>query len=83
MAKQTINIGTADKGDGDPLRTAFDKVNTNFSELYSTVERTASTTQAGTVQLDGTTIAIVNGIISAIGSAPLVLDGGSAATNYS
>lgn len=34
MAKQTINIGTADKGNGDPLRTAFTKVNSNFTELY-------------------------------------------------
>jgi len=36
MAKQTINIGTvANDGTGDPLRTAFDKVNDNFTELYS------------------------------------------------
>jgi hypothetical protein len=36
MAKQTINIGTsANKGDGDPLRTAFDKINDNFDELYA------------------------------------------------
>lgn len=36
MAKQTINLGTsANKGDGDPLRTAFDKVNDNFDEVYS------------------------------------------------
>ena len=36
MAKQTINIGTsANKGDGDPLRVAFDKVNDNFDELYA------------------------------------------------
>ena len=35
MAKQIINLGTSpNKGDGDPLRTAFDKVNDNFDELY-------------------------------------------------
>lgn len=35
MAKQTINIGTsANKGDGDPLRTAFTKINQNFNEIY-------------------------------------------------
>ncbi len=35
MAKQTINIGTAaNDGTGDPLRTAFDKINDNFTELY-------------------------------------------------
>jgi len=34
MAIQVINIGTsANKGDGEPLRTAFDKINDNFSEL--------------------------------------------------
>jgi hypothetical protein len=36
MAIQTVNIGTtADDGAGDPLRTAFDKINDNFSELYA------------------------------------------------
>jgi len=36
MAKQTINIGSsANDGTGDPLRTAFDKVNDNFNELYA------------------------------------------------
>ena len=36
MAKQTINIGSSvNKGDGDPLRTAFDKINDNFDELYT------------------------------------------------
>ena len=35
MAQQTINIGSGiNKGDGDPLRTAFDKINDNFTELY-------------------------------------------------
>jgi len=35
MAKQTINIGTtANDGTGDPLRTAFTKINENFTELY-------------------------------------------------
>jgi hypothetical protein len=36
MAQQTINIGSAgDDGTGDPLRTAFDKVNDNDTELYA------------------------------------------------
>jgi hypothetical protein len=35
MAQQTINIGSsANDGTGDPLRTAFDKINDNFNELY-------------------------------------------------
>ena len=37
MARQEINIGTtANDGTGDPLRTAFDKINDNFIELYGT-----------------------------------------------
>ena len=36
MAQQTINIGSApNDGAGDPLRTAFQKCNDNFTELYS------------------------------------------------
>ena len=35
MARQHINIGSsANDGQGDPLRTAFDKINDNFVELY-------------------------------------------------
>lgn len=35
MAKQVISIGTsANDGTGDPIRTAFDKTNDNFTELY-------------------------------------------------
>jgi hypothetical protein len=35
MAKQSINIGSsANDGQGDALRTAFDKVNDNFTDLY-------------------------------------------------
>jgi cytoskeletal protein CcmA (bactofilin family) len=36
MARQQINIGTsANDGTGDPLRTAFDKINDNVSEIYT------------------------------------------------
>lgn len=35
MTQQIINVGIADKGNGDPLRTAFTKVNENFTELYA------------------------------------------------
>jgi len=37
MTQQIINIGSsANDGTGDPLRTAFNKINTNFTELYNT-----------------------------------------------
>lgn len=36
MAQQIINVGAAaNDGTGDPNRTAFEKVNDNFSELYA------------------------------------------------
>jgi hypothetical protein len=38
MAKKTVNIGTsANKGNGDPLRTAFGKINDNFDEIYGAI----------------------------------------------
>ena len=37
MTQQIINLGIADKGNGDVLRTAFTKVNDNFAELYNSV----------------------------------------------
>ena len=53
MAKQTINIGSSvNKGDGDPLRTAFDKINDNFAEIYedvSTLEKATGTDSGGTL----------------------------------
>lgn len=37
MAQQSINIGTnPNDGTGDPLRTAFSKCNSNFTDLYTT-----------------------------------------------
>jgi hypothetical protein len=52
MARQTINIGsTANDGTGDPLRTAFDKINDNFAELYGTDGD--SNTLAGNLNING------------------------------
>ena len=50
MAKQTINIGTmADNKSGDPLRTAFTKINENFTELYNTEATHISISQLKTI----------------------------------
>lgn len=39
MAKQTINLGSGpNTKTGDPLRTAFTKINANFTEVYTAVE---------------------------------------------
>jgi hypothetical protein len=36
MTQQTINLGTvANDGTGDPLRTAFLKINANFTDVYN------------------------------------------------
>jgi hypothetical protein len=44
MTKQTINVGTsANDRKGDSLRTAFQKVNANFTELYSSSGFTGTT----------------------------------------
>jgi hypothetical protein len=38
MTQEIINIGAVpNDGEGDPLRTAFQKINNNFTQLYSTV----------------------------------------------
>ena len=59
MAKQTINIGTsANSKTGDPLRTAFTKINQNFDELYAgasvgnTVSKTGGVDLQNAVALD-------------------------------
>ena len=56
MAKQSINLGTsANKGDGDPLRTAFDKINDNFNELYAGNNVDPANTAANLIpDVDGT-----------------------------
>jgi hypothetical protein len=63
MAKQPINIGSsANDGTGDPLRTAFDKINDNFDELYGASPFGQQITIAG------------NKITSNISNANLVLE---------
>ena len=48
--QEVINIGDApNSGTGDPLRTAFGKVNNNFANLFSTFVNTSNTTTTGNV----------------------------------
>ena len=57
MAKQTVNLGSsANDGTGDPLRSAFDKINDNFDELY--LYSTATT--GNNITITGNTIATDN-----------------------
>lgn len=63
MAKQTINLGTmADNKSGDPLRTAFTKVNENFTELY------AGAILSGSLVKDGATVAAIEEAINEYGA---------------
>jgi hypothetical protein len=58
MTKQTIDIGAvADDGTGDPIRTAFDKANDNFDELYLLLPnvQTATPTNGATVAISNST----------------------------
>jgi len=50
MAQQVINVGSApNDGLGDPIRTAYQKCNTNFSELFSRVQVDIPASMTGTV----------------------------------
>lgn len=46
MSKKVINVGTSPNSkNGDPLRTAFIKINENFTELYTSSEDYISVAQ--------------------------------------
>jgi hypothetical protein len=58
MTQEIINTGTDENsGDGDTIRVAFTKVNSNFTELYAREENT----DQQTLSLDGNTLSISNG----------------------
>ena len=80
MAQQTINIGSvANDGTGDPLRTAFDKVNDNFTELYADDAGDVNSVNAGT----GISVNQTTGAVTVTNSAPdqtVSLTGGTAIT---
>ena len=85
MAKQTINLGTADKGNGDPLRTAFTKVNDNFTELYVALGLDAGGLNLGAFEFTDNTITTTDSSNIVIGqtvniTSDLVVDGNLTAT---
>lgn len=54
MAQQLINIGTtANDGTGDNLRTAFDKINENFTEVFTNAQTAIEVSADTTPQLGG------------------------------
>jgi hypothetical protein len=70
MARQIINTGqTPNDRTGDPLRTAFDKINGNFSELYQSVSELSTRTY---IELDGGNATTIYDLLG------LNIDGGDA-----
>jgi hypothetical protein len=48
MTQLLINVGNvANDGQGTPLRTAFQYINTNFTELYNQTQTTPPTSSSG------------------------------------
>ena len=55
MSQLIINVGLApNDGTGDPLRTAFQKTNSNFTELYGAIQPSSgNVTITGNLTVDG------------------------------
>ena len=61
MAKQAIGIGTsANDGTGDPLRTAMDKTNDNFNEVYALFGDGSTLALSGDVSVSAGAVTIAN-----------------------
>jgi len=56
MTQKIINTGTADTGNGDPIRTAFGKVNDNFTELYTALGLDNGGINLGAFEFTGSTM---------------------------
>ncbi len=81
MAKEIINVGqAANDGTGDPLRNAFEKVNSNFTELYDTADTQdldfTGDSGTGAVELDSQTLNLVgtNGVETTANGQTITID---------
>jgi hypothetical protein len=76
MAKQSINVGTtANDKKGDSLRAAFQKVNSNFTELYTALGLAVDTTlNLGAFEFDGS-------VMTTTDSTPIVIDQATTVTS--
>ena len=81
MTRKIINVGVADKGNGDPIRVAFSKANDNFAELYNILSNNTggsiiTTDVIGSVFADDSTLLVdgINGSIpySVLSGAPTI-----------
>ena len=84
MAKQTINVGTsANDGTGDPNRTAFQKINANFTELYDGQDpaNLISTDPDNAIELGTDGKLWSGGGVGSVGTLQQVTDNGNTTTN--
>ena len=65
MAFQQINLGTANQGDGDSLRSGGDKVNDNFSEIYNKFG--TGTGLSSGISATGTVVTLISPVINELG----------------
>ena len=64
MAKQAIGIGSsANDGTGDPLRTAMDKTNDNFNEVYALFGNGSTLALSGDVTVSAGAVTIANSAV--------------------
>jgi hypothetical protein len=96
MAKKTVDISVPNSGKGDTLYTAFNKINANFTELYTALGLNADTTlNLGAFEFTGSTmtttdsspiiidqILIVRSNLTIDGDITAIIDGGNATTVY-
>jgi hypothetical protein len=65
MSKQAVNIGTtANDGTGDPLRTAFDKINDNTNEVYALFGDGTDLSISGDVSVSAGAVTIGNDAVT-------------------
>ena len=89
MAKQIINIGTAaNSGNGDPLRTAMDIANDNFTELYdasalNTAKVTNATHSGDVTGSTALTLATVNASVGSFTNANITVNAKGLVTSAS
>lgn len=74
MTQQLINLGTPDKGNGDPIRTAFSKVNDNFTELYEALGLVDSNLNLGSFEF-------TNNVMTTTDSSAVIIDQNVTITN--
>lgn len=81
MTQQIINVGAqANDGTGDPARTAFQKCNSNFTELYSrgiTYRMATWGTASGAVLTPATDVPLYIPFASTINQVSILTQGGS------